>query len=72
MKRLSFLRRKIIRNFVIKYGYRYLSSFIGEKQAEIKWLVSKIDDKIEAVKQVAEITKFVPHLAYARMQLMEQ
>ena len=49
----------------------YLSSFIGEKQAEIEWLVSKIDDKIEAVEQEAEITKFVPHLAYARMQLIK-
>ena len=58
-------------DFVIKNCYRYLSSFIGEKQAEIEWLVSKIDDKIEAVEQLAEITKFVQHLAYARMQLIK-
>ena len=50
--------------FIIKNGHRYLGSFIGKKKLEIEWLVSKINDWIEAVEQVAEMAKYVPQSAY--------
>ena len=53
--------------FNIKNGYRYLGSFIGGKKLETEWLVSKIDDWIEAVGQVAEMEKYVPQSACAGM-----
>ena len=53
---------------IIKNGYKYLGSFMGNKKLETEWLVSKIDDWIEAVGQVAEIAKYVTQSAYAGMQ----
>ena len=32
-------KKKNNHDFVIKNGYRYLRSFIGEKEAEIEWSV---------------------------------
>ena len=53
---------------MIKNGYRYLGSFIGGKEVKIEWLVLKIEDRIEAVEQVAEMAKFVPQTTYVGMQ----
>jgi len=57
--------------FNIKNGYRYLGSFIGGK-LETEWMVSKIDDWIEAVGQVAEMAKYVPQSAYVGIQRVLQ
>ena len=45
-----FFRKENNNGFVLKNGYRYHGSFIGGgEELETKWLVSKIDDWIEAV-----------------------
>ena len=55
-------------DFVIKNGYRYLGSFIGEKEAEMEWLVLKIENWNEALEQVVKMAKFEPQSAYAGIQ----
>ena len=55
-------------NFKIKTGYRYLGSFIGEKERQTDWVEEKISDWIKAVENLSEVAVYVPQSAYAGMQ----
>ena len=48
-ERVENFKKENNHDYVIKNDYRYLCSFIGEKEDETEWLVLKIEDWIEAV-----------------------
>ena len=55
-------------NFKIKTGYRYLGSYIGEKERYTEWVEEQISDWIKAVENLAEMAVYVPQSAHAGMQ----
>ena len=58
-------RRLVIR---VVTGHRYLGSFIGDVEAERKWLKEKVQGWTESVSVLAEVAHKHPQSAYAGLQ----
>ena len=54
-------------NSKLKTGYRYLGSYIGEKERKTEWVEENISDWIKAGENLAEVAVYVPQSAYAGM-----
>ena len=49
-------------------GHRYLGGYIGDKEAEGRWLAAKIKGWTEAVEILAGVAQKHPQSAYAVLQ----
>ena len=46
-------------NFKIKTGYRYLGSYVREKERQTEWVEEKLSDWTKDVESLAEVAVYV-------------